>query len=321
LLRTFPTAYPDELLFSVLARYHVRSGNTSFKQSVIELFDYTPQSLYWLTLPNNLRTLSRKLYPIANQITENLIEDHTLFPFYRNFLTPIEASLLRDSMVNKAGKPVVQLAKISMAEPNQSKQLLKFCPACFENDISRYGEAYWHRTHQIPGILVCLEHKTLLHESLVSFQDGYLSGAASSPENYLSGDVQVTCQECISQKLIEIAKEINELCNTQVGFRGFRWLREQYQHRLAEQDIISNFRSKKVELHAEKLENAILAFYGWDCLNLVKPGLADRLGRYCLRCLLACDVEPTIDRVTHVLLIKFLFGSVSNYLEASQATA
>ena len=148
-------------------------------------------------------------------------------------------------MVNKAGKPVVQLAKISMAEPNQSKQLLKFCPACFENDISRYGEAYWHRTHQIPGILVCLEHKTLLHESLVSFQDGYLSGAASSPENYLSGDVQVTCQECISQKLIEIAKEINELCNTQVGFRGFRWLREQYQHRLAEQDIISNFRSKK----------------------------------------------------------------------------
>lgn len=300
----------------MLARYHLRSGNSSFKQSVIELFDYTPQSLYWLALPNNLRTLSRKLYPIASLTTGSLIEDHTLFPFYQNFLTPIEVSLLRDSMVDKVGKPVVQLARISIAESNQGQQLLKFCPTCFEDDISRYGEAYWHRTHQIPGILVCLEHQASLHESLVSLQDGYLSGAASSPENCLASDARATSQECILQKLIMIAEEINELRNTQVGFKGFRWLREQYQDRLADQHFLSSSRSKKVDFDEEKFENAILAFYGRECLNLIKPGLADRLGRYSLRCLLACDLEPAVDRVTHVLLIKFLFGSVSNCLEA-----
>ena len=39
MLGSFPTPYPDELLYSVVARYHVRSGNKSFRQTHEELFE------------------------------------------------------------------------------------------------------------------------------------------------------------------------------------------------------------------------------------------------------------------------------------------
>lgn len=31
----------------------------------------------------------------------------------------------------------------------------------------KYGETYWHRIHQVPGVNVCPKHKTLLEDSIV----------------------------------------------------------------------------------------------------------------------------------------------------------
>ncbi|WP_338028717.1 TniQ family protein [Gloeothece citriformis] len=39
MLRFFPNPYPDELLYSILARYHLRSGNNSPKITLKELFN------------------------------------------------------------------------------------------------------------------------------------------------------------------------------------------------------------------------------------------------------------------------------------------
>lgn len=37
----FPVPYEDEVLYSVLARYHVRSGNISYKATMRDLFGST----------------------------------------------------------------------------------------------------------------------------------------------------------------------------------------------------------------------------------------------------------------------------------------
>ena len=34
----FPAPYPDELWYSVICRYHIRSGNPSVKYSIRELY-------------------------------------------------------------------------------------------------------------------------------------------------------------------------------------------------------------------------------------------------------------------------------------------
>jgi hypothetical protein len=38
----------------------------------------------------------------------------------------------------------------------------RYCPECAKEDRMRYGEAYWHRIHQLPGLPVCPTHNTLL---------------------------------------------------------------------------------------------------------------------------------------------------------------
>ena len=58
MLHWFPTPYPDELLYSVLARYHVRSGNTSRKMTTEELFGKRTIIAVW-DLPSNLNTFLR----------------------------------------------------------------------------------------------------------------------------------------------------------------------------------------------------------------------------------------------------------------------
>ncbi|MGF3105969.1 TniQ family protein [Rossellomorea sp. DUT-2] len=58
MLLWFPTPYPDELLYSVFARYHVRSGNTSPKITTEELFGTRSIRSVW-DLPANLNILLR----------------------------------------------------------------------------------------------------------------------------------------------------------------------------------------------------------------------------------------------------------------------
>lgn len=45
---------------------------------------------------------------------------------------------------------------------------LRYCPQCFDEDIATYGEPYWHRLHQIPGIAVCPRHGCWLADTEIT---------------------------------------------------------------------------------------------------------------------------------------------------------
>src|SRR4030095_7232407 len=44
-------------------------------------------------------------------------------------------------------------------------EFLRYCPACVAEDRWQYGEAYWHRLHQVPGVIVCPHHAAWLESS------------------------------------------------------------------------------------------------------------------------------------------------------------
>ncbi len=46
-------------------------------------------------------------------------------------------------------------------------RFLRYCPMCVTEDRGKYGEAYWHRTHQISQLTVCPKHKCILRDSPV----------------------------------------------------------------------------------------------------------------------------------------------------------
>ncbi len=318
MLSFFPTPYPDELLYSILARYHIRSGNKLFSQTNIEIFNYCSHQSYKNSLPNNLNYLVNNLPVTSKQSVDNFISNHTLYPFYIAFLTAHEAWVVKDLMREKLNDSLFNAAKIARTHTEDSRKFFRFCSLCLEEDTQKYGEAYWHRIHQTPGVLVCPIHATALQDSLVSLDAIGIHYHAASPENCPLGSNSTTYLDETLQKLLMFAKDIEWLVNyCYLSFQGMAWQRMQYQSYLTYQGFLKVFSRSRFTFNSQKFVSHIFEFYGTDFLENINPILIKKPETYFTNCLLACDVNPLIDRVTHLLLIKFLAGSIQDFFSSN----
>jgi hypothetical protein len=318
MLGFFPTPYPDEFFYSIIARYHIRSGNISFKQTNTDLLGLPSQQLGRFALPNNLNYLFKNLKLFSNQTVDYFIHSYTLYPYYVTFLTSQEAWLVKDLMKTKVNRSIFEVAKVSLTATAHSKKFFKFCPLCLEEDTNKYGEAYWHRIHQTPGVLVCPIHGIALQDSLVSLETIGIHYHAASSENCSLATNSTTYLDETLQKLLMFAKDIEWLVNyCYLSFQGMAWLRKQYQSYLTSQGFLKVFSKSKFTFNSQKFVSHIFDFYGTDFLENINPILIKKPETYFTNCLLACDVNPLIDRVTHLLLIKFLAGSIQDFFSSN----
>lgn len=162
----FPAPYPDKLLYSLLARYHRHTCSPSPKQTLEDLFGCRTVRAT-VDLPGHLGALSRRLPPERGLTPERLAAGFTLLPYYSAFQPPAVAAAALAAMTGgRAGGLHLRLgiAATTVAAPDR----LRFCPACHTEALGRWGERYWRRTHQLPGVLVCPEHDTPLVDSTVT---------------------------------------------------------------------------------------------------------------------------------------------------------
>ena len=81
----FPTPYPDEILYSTMARYCMRSGNIKEIHNFEDLFG-TRNCIAIMELPTRLDALVENM-PMGTKYTaEYFIYKHTLFPFLAAFI-------------------------------------------------------------------------------------------------------------------------------------------------------------------------------------------------------------------------------------------
>lgn len=157
MLHYFPTPYPDELWYSVLCRYHVRSGNRESATTFRELFGNRDHAALSTFLPNGLITEIVNKLPDGMFHARELALDHTLFKYVFRFQKEADKerilSLALDGRINYP---------VKLPRPYQTKEL-KCCPLCAKEDLDTYGEVYWHLSHQIPYVSVCQKHKCRLH--------------------------------------------------------------------------------------------------------------------------------------------------------------
>jgi hypothetical protein len=313
MLSFFPKLYPDELLYSGLARYHIRSGNKSFRQSHLELFQSSLQKGR-LILPNNLNKLI-KILPFGTSISvENIIQSHTLYPFYTTFLTQNEAWLLKDVMKKQVNQSIFQVAKVALNSTDNLK-FLRFCPLCLEEDMKNYGEAYWHRTHQFPSVMVCAIHNVLLYDSLVSLKSAGINYYAAHLGNCLINQQNNDNTEQFLQQLLMIARTTCELINLNFSFKGLAWLRSQYKSYLVKQKFMSLLPGGKFIFQDQYFSDCMVDFYGYNCLKAINPNLLKKPDTFFINCLLSCDMNQVIDRTTHILIIKFLATSIEDFFK------
>lgn len=158
----FPSAYPDEALFSIIARYAALSGNRSKDITLIQLLG-SRSPVTFTGLPCRLSYLINQLPPDCDLNSERLIETYTLLPYLRPFLSKKQVSEAIRLMLGSDGSGI----KVGLGIPASrvgATERLRYCPECFLRDQRECGSAYWHRSHLLPGVMVCQQHAVPLRE-------------------------------------------------------------------------------------------------------------------------------------------------------------
>jgi TniQ len=161
----FPDPYPDELLYSLCARYSDRVRYPNHRMVMVELFG-SPEVTVAKDLPSRLGHLEACLSPHSYYTLDNLINNHTLLPYFRPFLRYPNPERIRESM-SGCETLIVFYVPVIMKNKTTSGEHLRFCRACLEEDTNVFGSSYWHRIHQVPGVAVCPTHALFLEKSNV----------------------------------------------------------------------------------------------------------------------------------------------------------
>lgn len=166
-----PVPYPDELLYSVIARYGVHAGITSPKQLLDEVFQ-NRQIIASVAFQGHLSQISAHYQGNADLTPYKLLQGHTLFPLYAPFVHPsITAQAKHELLTDCRHSAEVQLGKA--ASKVKSPHYLRYCPLCITAQIDQYGEPFWARRWQLPGLSVCKEHGTALVNSPVLISEAH----------------------------------------------------------------------------------------------------------------------------------------------------
>lgn len=166
-----PVPYPDELLYSVIARYGVHAGITSPKQLLDEVFQ-NRQIIASVAFQGHLSQISAHYQGNADLTPDKLLQRHTLFPLYAPFVHPdIAAQSKNELLTDYRHSAEVQLGKA--ASTVKSPHYLRYCPLCVTTQIEQYGEPFWIRRWQLPGLSVCAEHGIQLINSPVMISESH----------------------------------------------------------------------------------------------------------------------------------------------------
>ena len=154
MLTYFPTPYPGEWWYSVLCRYHVRSGHSKYATTIRELYGGRPMVHGRLIPGGDCAAILSNLPPGVLSI-DDVLANHTLLPYYTRFFAEDKKQQVWEALRAGRGSGITSV-RTQMPDGTEG---LKYCPICYLLDTEKYGEPFWHRVHQIPLLGYCPMHK------------------------------------------------------------------------------------------------------------------------------------------------------------------
>lgn len=301
-----PTPYPDETVHSLIARYHIRSGNLKRIFTYRDLFDQNLRQLN-INLPSNINKL---LCQVSNKdITLNdLIENHTLLPFFYAFKNK-KGEIAKEYMNNGN---IGEITRLNGFNKGKMKVNIAFkhCSDCIKEDKELYGETYWHRVHQLPAVYFCPTHKKPLIQVKKQKMD-------TEDKNFILAN-----QESIFDKsnsmLLEQEDKLVELM--------YRYAEEARScilnyNRLKKIDSLSAYYRKALKdkgytkggrIDRKYLSQQFKSFYGEEFLDLMDSSIEySTKGNWLFKLF---NERLFTYTARHILFIIFLYGGIEQFL-------
>lgn len=161
---SFPVPYPNELLYSAIARAGVHDGETSPKQLLDSVFD-NRKVIATVDLPGHVQKVANQYPESLGLDVKALIDGHSLWPIYAPFVPPYRRSDI-EAWMRGVSRGAAHLASGVAASRIKSKQKLVLCPECVKEQERAYGEAYWDRRWLVPQVHCCPKHGPLYQTNI-----------------------------------------------------------------------------------------------------------------------------------------------------------
>ncbi len=195
----FPTFYPDELLYSLLARFSSGVGYLAYAYAAQDLFR-NRLAKPSIELVNDLTDDVKQLLT-RNMPYKEVVEKHTMFPQYARFLPPERRRTAWQAVCMEGGE--YQHLLYMPKNKNPATRYLRFCPLCAAEDRKAYGETYWHRNHQLLGIGICPKHRCYLADTEIEINSGGSPSLCAAEEAIL---YSTKIEYCTSELLCAVAE-------------------------------------------------------------------------------------------------------------------
>jgi hypothetical protein len=254
--------------------------------------------------------------PPSSGITRSSIAaNHTLYPYWAvSYPAHLRAEI--DNVIN-GGEPKAKIANTSYRRTMRSQvKYLRYCPLCAAEDVKIYGEAYWHRRHQLSEMLYCVRHEVRLADSLSLLNDAsYYKFSPASCE--ISANYDVDAPDDLApykDKLLKIGRECEWLIE-----RGLDvdWSANGYEKywRLLRDKGMASFWGKS---YYAAMDESFFGYWGKDFLDALFDiiGITRFNGWYHK---IGIDQASHFTPLYHILLMCWLTGSVSSFTESDPA--
>lgn len=312
MISRFVDPHPDEIFYSVCARFSDRTQYRSQRSIVQEMFA-TGNAIATVGLPSHLGRLVGSLIPGHRYSVDQLIDEHTLLPFYAPFLPPARLAQLREQMRGDNGGAIHTRAGI-MASRIPLPSFLRFCPCCAREDRQQFGEYYWHRLHQVPGVEVCPFHQVWLEAGEICIQRRQTRYVFVSAERAIQSTPEraLLLSDTCHQILLQVARDACWLLNHQEPVLASEERRRRYLHLLARH----GWATASGIVHQRELLQAFKAYYSPEGLHLLHCELDENTQDHWLARLVHTK-EVAQHPLYHLLLIQLLGFTAETFFRLS----
>ncbi|MGE7694962.1 TnsD family Tn7-like transposition protein [Lysinibacillus sp. NPDC094177] len=298
----FPKPYKNELYYSILARYHFYSGDIHPSYTLKELTGRARRINFEVPIGIDNLVTKAKIFS-STYSRDYFINNHTIIPLVR----PFKKKEWIQKLIGSNFEGLRHNLFGNKEDDIKLKEHLYYCPECLKEQFGKYGEGYWNRFHQIPGIFVCTSHRVALIKRSVDIHNIYgiefvvprIDDIKKEQKKYKSD---------VLRSLLNLAEDVDYLLDKNFDAFPAEFFYEKYVTLLEMKGIAYPMLQR-----GNRLKNLLLNYYPHEFLEMLNSSFISNSSW--LPKFNSNNRITTLQPIRHLLLMRLLCGSARDFFE------